>query len=587
MTLPAVAHTAEFQRVASLPRRVWTAENLAWLTSELSFLLRTPAGARDGAALRPVQALALHDAGIEGGLFGAIGVGEGKTLVELLLPLIWNAQRPLMLIPATLLKKTQHDRLRYAQHWRIPNNLRLFNYGLLGRVQSADELERYTPDVLILEEAHKLKNKRAACTRRVMRYMHEHPETRVAALSGTVMSKSLKDFAHILLWSLKMRAPMPVRTEEIEEWASALDVDVEPMARYKPGALLEFASECSGDETVDARRGFQRRLVETPGVVATAGDGERVDASIYVRAIRHKVAPVTEHNFLILRGDGKPADVTECPGWQTPDGWELTTAAEVWQHAQELALGLFYRWNPRPTDDWREARRAWHAFARETIWRGRTYDSEMHVANGIDAGDLPQGVEVLERWRRIGPTFKPHTEAVWCDDSALHAVADWVKMQGSAGGLVWTEHTFFAERLSKVTGLPYYGRKGYTIDGRYIECAKPGTSAIASIDANREGKNLQGIWSRNLLVCPPTSAEWWQQMIARTHRPGQLADEVTVDVLLGCRENFGACMKALEGAQAIQDTTGNQQKLLLADVTFPSEAEIDALRSPRWSRPAR
>ncbi len=57
-----------------------------------------------------------------------------------------------------------------------------------------------------------------------------------------------------------------------------------------------------------------------------------------------------------------------------------------------------------------------------------------------------------------------------------------------------------------------------------------------------------------------------------------------VDVLIGCRENFDACMKALEGARAIRDMTGKMQKLLLADVTLPRVDEIDALRSPRWVR---
>ncbi len=72
-------------------------------------------------------------------------------------------------------------------------------------------------------------------------------------------------------------------------------------------------------------------MTETPGVVATVGTGEHVDCSIYGRAIRHPVAPVTEANFLKLRTE-----------WQTPDGWELMTAVDVWRHAQELVLGLHY-----------------------------------------------------------------------------------------------------------------------------------------------------------------------------------------------------------------------------------------------------
>ena len=575
MTSPVVCHTSEFHRIFSLPRRVWQTADLEALARELTSILKQPAGSM---LLRTVQALALHDAGIVDGLFGAIGVGEGKTLITLLLPLVLGASKPMLLLPASLIEKTKREQLELSRHWKIPNTIRTFSYEMLGLVQSEEELETYAPDAIICDEVHKLKNRRAARTRRVARYMHDHPYTKFCGLSGTVMDKSLKDFAHILRWCLKLTAPIPVTNEETEEWAEALDVGAGSVfeERRQPGALLEL---CTPDErkeqpNIAARHGFRRRLTETPGVVATIGEGEHIDASIYVRGIRHKVAPVTERNFLILRGN----DTDDFPGWVTPDGWELMTAVDVWRHAQELALGLHYIWDPRPPTEWLEARRNWGAFVRETIARSRTFDSELHVANGCDAGRL-DGTS-LEQWRRVRPTFTPNVVPVWHDDSALEVCRDWMK----TAGLVWTEHGFFAERLAEFAGVPYFGAGGLDAEGRYIEDAEYGTSAIASLDANREGKNLQGLWARNLLVCPPSSAAWWEQTIARTHRPGQTADEVIVDVLLGCRENFDACMKALEGARGIRDMTGKMQKLLLADVTLPTEFEIESLRSPRWQR---
>ncbi len=585
MTSLSVVHTAEFQRVTSLPRRSWSEASLAELSGALTEILRTSSGQM---RLRPVQALALHDAGTEGGLFGPIGVGEGKTLVTLLLPIVLGAKRPLLLLPAGLIEKTRREWLGPAaagkivlgKHWRIPTSLRIFSYDMLGRVQSADELETYQPDAIICDECHKLKNRRAAVTRRVAKYMYARPQTKFCGLSGTVMNKSLTDFAHILLWALKDRAPVPINREEIDEWAEALD---EPRGGgwefdgRAPGALLELCEpkERSAPSLRQAARlGFRRRMTETPGVVATVGEGEHVDCSIYVRGIVHKVSPATEANFLHLRGDGTDRH----PGWQTPDDWELMSGVDVWRHAQELALGLHYAWDPRPPKDWMGARKEWSKFVRGVIANGRTYDSELHVANACDAGDLDGSA--LERWRRVRPTFTPNVVAVWHDDSALEACRAWAKKPG----LVWTEHDLFARRLSEVSDLPYFGAGGLDEAGRYIEDSLPGTSAIASIDANREGKNLQGLWSRNLLVCPPPSAAWQEQLIARTHRPGQKADEVIIDVLLGCRENFDAMQRALQGARAIQDTTGKVQKLLLSDVTLPTEAEVDGWRSPRWSR---
>jgi len=560
-----VTYTAEFRRVTALPRRVWAADDLDTLARELTAILRTPQGTM---SLRPVQALALHDAGTERGLFGAVGVGEGKTIISLLMPVVLGAQRPILLLPGGLIEKTQRARRELSVHWRIPTSLRIMSYDILGRVSAAEELNTYQPDAIICDEVHRLKNRRAAVTRRVARYMHDYPLTAFCGMSGSVMDKSLTDFAHLLLWALKTKAPIPTSREEIEEWAEALDHGVDPLARRRPGALLAWAEDGQEDVYVRARHGFRRRLTETPGVVATVGEGEHVSCSIYVRGIRHAVSAVTEANFLKLRSE-----------WATPDDWQLMTGADVWRHAREMALGLYYIWSPRPPDDWREARRAWNAFVRETISHSRTYDSELHVANACDQGRLDPAA--LNAWRRIKPTFVPNVVPVWCDDTALDVCAEWL---GKSPGLVWTEHRFFAERLAERTGIPYYGAGGFSADGRYIEDAKAGDSAIASIDANREGKNLQTIWHRNLMVCPPSSATWWEQTIARTHRPGQTADEVIVDVLLCCREDWDACQDALAAALAVQDTTGKSQKILLADVTLPTEEEIHAIRSPRWQR---
>ena len=589
--IPEVAHTAELQRVAELPRRAWTQADLEQLAGELTTILslRSPAcgpNAPDAVLckvcgcplrLKLPQALALHDIGTEGGLFGPIGVGEGKTLITLLAPVVLGARKPLLLIPANLIEKTQRERLELSRHWHIPNTLRLFSFTKLGLVQSADELETYAPDLIICDEVHKLKNKRAAVTRRIARYMHDHPLTKFVGVSGTVMDKSLSDFAHISIWALKLRAPVPTTTEDIEQWAAALDEGVDPLARMRAGALLIFCTPgelAEHPEHVAARHGFRRRLTETPGVVATVGEGEHVDCSIYVTGIRHPVKPVTEANFLRLRKDWKTPEGEQSI---TADGEGLMRAADVWRHAQEMALGLYYRWNPAPPQEWLTARTNWNAFVRETISRGRTYDSMLHVANGCDAGHLDG--TTLDAWRLVRDTFVPNVEAVWFDDSAIEWCVEWLKKPG----LLWTEHRFFAQRLAEIAGVPYYGAKGY--DGRnYIEDERPGSSAIASIDANREGRNLQKLWNRNLLVCPPSSSAWIEQVIARTHRPGQAADEVIVDVLLGCRENWDAVQKAIVGAQAVKDITGKMQKLLLADITMPTEAEIEAGRSPRWLR---
>ena len=75
--------------------------------------------------LRPRQAIALYEALQMGGMFGALSVGAGKTLVSFLLPSILEAMRPVLLLPAGLIEKTWHDRKILAEHWNIPTNLQI------------------------------------------------------------------------------------------------------------------------------------------------------------------------------------------------------------------------------------------------------------------------------------------------------------------------------------------------------------------------------------------------------------------------------------------------------------------------------
>ncbi len=71
-------------------------------------------------------------------------------------------------------------------------------------------------------------------------------------------------------------------------------------------------------------------------------------------------------------------------------------------------------------------------------------------------------------------------------------------------------------------------------------------------------------------------------MIGRTHRPGQKADSVEIDVLWGCTEHVNAWRNALAGTYAARDTTGSDDpaayKLLLADVVIPDTSRLGGAR---------
>lgn len=594
-----VQKTADLERVLALPRReAMTDAELDALAAEFTEVLSITgrcSGKPDHRglcdvcdsplALRRTQALALHDIGIHNGGLLPIGVGEGKTMITLLAAYILGARKPILFLPASLIENAERAIRQLSNHWLIPSNIYIRSYELHGRPAGEKLLEDWEPDAVLADEGHRWKNIRAATTRRMARYMAKHPRTPVVIASGTMTRDSLLDFNHLAWWCLKERTPMPADRDELEDWAAALDepkpgkpgTEIEPL---DPGALMLFADpkevETEG-RLVAARRGFRRRLTDTPGVVATAGDGERVDCSLYINAKMYDVSPVTEQHFRTLRGD--PKNRFEFPGWQRPDGKEFEQGVEVWACARQLAVGLHYEWSPPPPDDWMKARKAWSAYVRAILQHSRTLDSPEVVVRAIEAGRLDDRGGVLATWQKIRHTFRPNTIAVWHDETVLQDCAKWA----SEPGIIWTEHGHFGQRLSRETGIPYYGAKGRDARGQYIEDGDGKRAIIASIDANRDGKNLQKKWNRNLFISPPDGWDVWQQGIARTHRPGQLKDEVIADVWFGCREHASAWRKALAGTYAARDTViGGTPKLLLADLAQIDEVVTRAENATGW-----
>ncbi len=546
----AVQMTPCLRRVLALPRRTWTDADAAYLARELTALLRTPHGTMQ---LRPIQAIALGELASTG-LLAPIRVGGGKTLISLLAPIVCGAKRPLLVLPAKLVDKTRRERATLSRHWQIHPGLRIESYELLGRAHAAELLDRYRPDLIVLDEAHRVKNPRAAVTKRIARYLKEYPDVRLVAMSGTVTRRSLHDYAHLLRRALGAEnAPIPKGHQETEEWANALD-EIKRERTVGLGALaslLGASTEPVGGTTLEGvRQAYRRRVVETPGVVATE---ERFEgASLSITMVRPRTSQDVALSFNKLR----------C-AWVLPDGQPLATGLDVWRHARELALGFYYVWDPAPPKAWLAARKEWCSAARRILGNNRrNLDSELQVVRAVDAGHYPDAEGALDGWRAVRDSFEPNTVPVWIDDSVLRYCVEWSREPG----IIWTEHNAFARRLSELSGLPYYGPQGKDVRGRAIEEAAPDTCIIASIASNSEGRNLQA-WHRNLVTSPPASGAAWEQLLGRTHRDGQEADEVTVDVITTCDEHVEAMEQARRDAEYIESVTGQAQKILYADQT--------------------
>lgn len=549
-----VGWTKELERIVDLPRRCWEEEDVEMLQEEISDWLKTPTGQQQ---LRPVQAFALAELHDLNGLLGIILVGGGKTLITFLAPLVLEALRPVLIVPASLREKTEREFAVLAKHWVRHSDLEIVNYEKLSRVSGADYLEERQPDLLIADECHKLKNKDAAVTRRVVRYLDDHPDTIFCGLSGTVTQRSVMDYHHLLRWALGPEAmPLPAKASEAMLWARALDEKLRGMTRMSPGELKIFVNTKKETVTRDeARVGYSRRLVETPGVVATKASD--VDASI-VGSVWHPVLSTEIEKALEhLKKE-----------WETPGGEVCQQPVDLWRHARELVCGFYYYWDPEPTDEWRQARTSWFKYVREQLQEQIPgLDSPLQVGNACARGHLNSGHR-YENWEKIKHTCKPKNLPRWIDDSVMQQVVERVNKE-KAKSIVWVEQVAVGRKLAALSGWKFFGEGGKDSAGTPIEAIEGKETVIASIPANHQGRNLQA-WHHNDIVSPPPNGRIVEQLCGRTHREGQEADEVYYRFMLGDEAIAAGLRQAIRDAHYIQQTTGTAQKLLLAGLEMVS-----------------
>lgn len=584
---PPVGSSEDLQRVISIPRRdpvdleaSTRADALVELmTARLRRERTTPCSCRGGCItrLKPAQAWALYEAPLAGGLLAPIGVGHGKTGLDILMSLVLpDCRVAVLLIPPGLREQLERDYLAWRAHFHVPTMIfdrgktgyvelhrpvvHVIPYSKFSRADSTNLLEHIKPDVVISDEAHKLRYPDTATTARVLRYLASHPECRLCAWSGTLTAKSIKDYAHLSAFALKGASPLPLDPNVLEEWSLALD----PSDWPAPGGALNQL--CNEGENL--QRAYHRRLVETRGVVATKAGA--IDASIIIT--ERKPPPIPEALAIELeklRGT-----------WVRPDGEELVDILSVARSARELACGFYYRWKfPRGEPEehiqlWFARRKAWCKELREKLkYRREHLDSPLLCQNAAARayqsppyeGDLPVWkAHTYADWMAIKDTVYHESEAVWVDDFLARDAAEWALKNR---GIVWYEHDAFGRRVAKLSGVPMHGG-GVGAEARIL-AEKGDRSIIASIKAHGTGRDgLQKLFCRQLVANPPASGSAWEQLLGRTHRIGQEADEVETFVYRHTIEMSEAIDTALLQAKYIEGTMGTLQKLLAASYSF-------------------
>jgi len=226
-------------------------------------------------------------------------------------------------------------------------------------------------------------------------------------------------------------------------------------------------------------------------------------------------------------------------------------------------MGFYYEWDwDEPNEEWLEARRNWRRFVRQTIQRGGPLDTEMLVTLACESGSLRSGY--YNEWLMIRGDENPKTRPVWCCDRVLE---DAIKLAGDRDTIVWFEQRAVGEMLKTLTDWPVFqgGNDANSLMTAHVNHTKG--PCAASIRAHGVGVNLQS-YNDGIILTPPASGATWEQLLGRTHRTGQAADEVSVTVYQHTKQYKEAFAKAIDNSKYIEESTGQKQKLNFASIAW-------------------
>jgi len=514
--------------------------------------------------LRDAQNQAIHDASAAKGGVYPIGVGWGKTLISQLIGVGMKAKRPLVLLPAPCEAQFWRDYQEYGKHFMVHPNIQVLTYSKLQVVSGKDALKTIQPDLIIADEAHNLRNMRSARCQRVHRYLKSQHEAgnpvMFVCLSGTLTSKSVNDYAHLTRWALRSNAPVPKDPNEALAWSMVIDSGTNPkpeeINHLAPLIRAYYPNQKPTQEL--ARQAFAERFTSTLGVVATR-DSSAIGCSLIIPE-RKVVSPPIIVNAL--------NHVSST--WSLPSGeQEFSDQMSMIGASKQIAQGFYYRWDwgqgrPDGADkEWMEMRKKWARAVREQVKREiEGLDSELLITNAcrwsirhdkLYPGLLPMVAMAWKIWEPFHKIKPPPTVAVWMDDFLIQDAIKWAKEQAEPV-IIWYGDTAVGARLSEL-GIPTYGQ-GSEMPRVAITCA-------ASYNVHGTGKNLQA-WRNQILLDPPASGQAWEQLLGRTHRQGQTADEVYFHYYTHTKEFTKAIESAKTSARYIESTTNMPQRLIYA-----------------------
>lgn len=527
-------------------KRILELETAPSTVPDLTPKLRRPGGKM---RLFPIQNRALWSAYQAKGMLGLISVGSGKTLISVLLPRVLGAKRTILLVPASM--RDPFDALwhEYAQHWYV-GRIKVLSYEQLSSAKSRNLLLRLKPDLIIADEAHYLRHRDSARTRRVVEYLRKTPSCRFVAMSGTLTNRSILDYAHLSVMALRGGSPLPRDWHTLNAWSQVLDAGTKA-TKHDWRIFGAFFKGVAGPRArlteENARKAFRHRLTRTPGVVATRM--KDIGSSLIIHQRVPMVPPAVQKAMEDMQRT-----------WKAPNGDEISDPMTFARIGRQLSQGFYYEWEwPDGVVDteWLKARSNWNKWVRTILQNNRLgLDSPLLVTNALRDGRLKhaKAAQALIKWEQVKTRPEPPTVARWISPFLVKDAVQWAKAQDEPV-IIWYD-TLAVEAALRHLKIPTYG------SGTNIPAEKAHLCA-ASIAVHGTGKNLQA-WHNQIILAPPANGKTWEQLLGRMHRTGQQADEVHCTVYVHTDFYRTSMRNARRDAQYIYETQGQRQRLSYA-----------------------
>lgn len=409
-------------------------------------------------------------------------------------------------------------------------------------------------------------------------------------------------------------------------WAAVLDVDGEPGPSdwaeitplvYSEGLVQEFVASSGKKRVAIARTAFQRRLRKTPGVVVSS-DSSLKGVALVMRGFQSSVPPEVQEALDVAINEGVDPDGNEMS--DEVRVWQLRRQlSQGFFYVWDWPTGPDGK--PIVDDEWKAARSLWNKHVRKELKDSATtgYDSPLLVYTHVyrelcalagnhptltawlkfvarsrkdshSAEEVIQESRALEAWKSAGGNPQvadscyewfikatagdmllgawvrwsgkhkhkpqPPTKAGWVSTKFVDDVVQWARRQEAAGTppILWYDYQEVGNMLQQ-RGIPCYGAG--------TDPPQTCQTVALSIDTHSEGKNLQP-WSVQLVLSPPAGGKRWEQLLARTYRPGQKAEVVECWVSQHTPEAVEALHAARQSADYVLSQMGMAQKLLIA-----------------------